>query len=42
MEVAFYYFAKSVKITGDAAMVMYLNNGKVGVKNLSILNGDKI
>lgn len=42
MEVAFYYFAKSVKITGDAAMVMYLNNGNVGVKNLSILNGDKI
>lgn len=42
MEVAFYHFAKSVKVTGDAAMVLYLNKGKVGVKNLSLLRGDKI
>ena len=42
MEVAFYHFAKSVKVTGDAAMVMYLHNGKIGVKNLSLLRGDKI
>lgn len=41
MEVAFYHFAKSVKVTGDAAMVLYHHNGKVGVKNLSLLRGDK-
>lgn len=42
MEVNFYRFAKSVKITGDAAMVMYLNEGKVFSKVLSTLYGDKI
>lgn len=40
MEVAFYEAAKSVKITGDGAIVGYLNNGKFGYKSLSYLNGD--
>lgn len=40
MEIAFYYFAKSVKITGDGAIAFYLKNGKVYTKNLSFLEGD--
>lgn len=40
MEVAFYEAAKSVKITGDGAVVGYLNGGKFGYKVLSYLNGD--
>lgn len=42
MEVAFYELAKSVKITGDGAVVFYLSGGKIGYKTLSYLNGDKI
>lgn len=37
MEIAFYEYAKSVKITGDAAIVFYMNEGKVFTKNLSYL-----
>ena len=40
MEIAFYEAAKSVKITGDAAFVGYLENGVFGWKVLSFLNGD--
>lgn len=42
MEHAFYEFAKSVKITGDAAFVAYIENGKYGWEVLSFLKGDKI
>ena len=42
MEVAWYQFAKSVKATGDAAFIGYLDNGKFGWKVLSFLNGDKL
>lgn len=42
MEHAFYEFAKSVKITGDAAFVAYLENGVFGWEVLSFLNGDRI
>lgn len=42
MEVAWYQFAKSVKSTGDAAFVAYLDNGEFGWKVLSFLNGDRL
>lgn len=42
MEVAWYQFAKSVKATGDAAFVGYLDKGEFGWKVLSFLNGDKL
>lgn len=42
MEIALYEFGKSLFITADAAMVFYMDNGKVGVKNLSYLNGDTL
>lgn len=40
MEIVWYDFAKSVKITGDGAVVFYLKDGKLYTKNLSFLNGD--
>lgn len=42
MEIALYEFGKSLFITADAAMVFYMDNGKVGVKNISYLNGDTL
>ena len=42
MEVAWYRFVKSVKATGDAAFVGFLDKGKFGWKVLSFLNGDKL
>ena len=42
MEIAFYELAKSVKITADGAIVFFMNNGKLGWKVLSFLNGDTI
>ncbi len=42
MEHAFYEFAKSVKITGDAAFVAYLENGVFGWEVLSFLKGDRL
>ena len=33
---------KSVKITGDAAIVFYMNEGKVFTKNLSYFDGDTL
>lgn len=42
MEIAFYKLAESVKITADGAIVFYMHNGKLGVKNLSFLNGDTL
>lgn len=42
MEVRFYELAKSVKITGDGAVVGYINNGEFGTMSLSFLNGDKL
>lgn len=40
MEIAWFEFAKSVKITGDAAFVGYKKNGKFYWKVLSYMNGD--
>ena len=42
MEVAWFQFVKSVKATGDAAFVGFLDNGKFGWKVLSFLNGDRL
>lgn len=42
METAWYLLAKSVKATGDGAMVGYLDNGRFGWKVLSFLKGDKL
>ena len=42
MELAFYESVKSVKITGDTAVVGFLNNGEFGYKTLSYLNGDTL
>ena len=42
MEHAFYEFAKSVKITGDAAFVAYIEGGKFGWEVLSFTKGDKL
>ena len=42
MEHAFYEFAKSVKITGDAAFCAYIENGEFGWEVLSFLKGDKL
>lgn len=42
MEVAFYDFARSVKITGDGATVFYMRDGKVRTRCLSFLNGDTL
>lgn len=42
MEVAWYKLAKSVKATGDGAMVGYMDNGKFGWKTLSFLDGDRL
>lgn len=42
MEVAWYSFVKSVKATGDAAFVGYLDKGEFGWKVLSFLDGDKL
>ena len=39
-EIALYEFGKSLFITGDAAIVYYLDNGKLGIKTFSYLNGD--
>ena len=41
-EHAFYLAAKSVKVTGDGAVVGYIKENKFGWKNLSYLNGDKL
>ena len=40
MEIAFYEAVKSVKITGDGAVVGYLHKGEFGYKTLSYMNGD--
>lgn len=40
MEVAWYKFCKSVKSTGDAAIVGYMDKGKFGWKVLSFTDGD--
>ncbi len=42
MEIAFFEAVKSTKITGDAAMVGYLRDGKFGYKTLSYQNGDTL
>lgn len=43
MEISMYWFVKSVKIVGDAAMVIFLDeNGHVGSKVLSYLEGDSL
>lgn len=42
MEIAFYEAVKSTKITGDTAIVGYLNEGEFGFKTLSYLNGDTL
>ena len=40
MEIAWYKFCKSVKATGDGAVVGYMDGGKCGWKALSLLDGD--
>lgn len=40
MEVAWYKFCKSVKSTGDSAIVGFMDNGKFGWKVLSFTDGD--
>lgn len=42
MEIAFYEGCKSVKITGDGAIVGFINNGVFGYKSLSFKNGDML
>jgi hypothetical protein len=42
MEIAFYDLARSVKTTGDGAVVIYMDGGKVCSRTLSFLNGDKL
>lgn len=42
MEIDFYNFASSVKVTGDAALVFYLANGKLGTRVLSYKTGDTL
>ena len=42
METAWYQLAKSVKATGDGAMIGYLDKGKFGWKVVSFQNGDKL
>lgn len=42
MEVAWYKAAKSVKATGDGALVGYMDNGSFGWKVLSFLKGDRL
>lgn len=42
MEVAKWDCFKAGKATGDVACVMYMDNGKVGYKILSLLNGDTL
>jgi hypothetical protein len=42
MDIAFYEFVKSVKITGDGAIAFYLHKGKVYTKDLSYMNGDTL
>jgi len=42
MEIDFYNFADSVKVTGDSAVVFYLANGKLGTRVLSYKTGDTL
>ena len=42
MEAVFYELARSVKITADGAVVYYIDNGKMGARVLSFLNGDTL
>ena len=42
MEIDFYDLAKSVKVTADGAVVFFMDNGKLGTKVLSFLNGDTL
>lgn len=42
MEEAWYRLARSVKATGDGAIVGYLDNGEFGWRSLSFLNGDTL
>lgn len=42
MDISFYQLAKSVKTTGDGAVVLFLSQGKVGWKSLSFRDGDML
>lgn len=42
MQHAFYKFAKSVKVTGDAAFVAYIEGGEFGWDSFSFLEGDAL
>lgn len=42
IDIALYEMGKSVKITGDGALVFYLLDGKVYTKTLSFLEGDTL
>lgn len=41
-EIAFYKLAESVKMTADGAICFYLDNGKLGIRTFSFLNGDTL
>lgn len=42
METAFYELARSVKRTGDGAIVFFIDNGRLNYKVLSYVNGDML
>lgn len=42
MEEAWYRLARSVKATGDGAIIGYLDNGEFGWRSLSFMNGDTL
>lgn len=42
MEIRFYEAVKSLKVTGDAAIVGFFHNGEFFAKTFSFLNGDKL
>lgn len=42
IDIALYEMGKSVKITGDGAIVFYLREGELYTKTLSFLNGDTL
>lgn len=42
MEEAWYQLARSVKATGDGAIIGYMDEGKFGWRSLSFLNGDTL
>lgn len=42
LDTKIYEAVKAAKITGDAALLFFLNNGKLGIKPISFLSGDTL